>query len=61
LTPDNDKLTAAQYYDLAAGNFNKCIALVPPGSEALDRLLSGTIVQSCKDNLDKLQNTRPSP
>lgn len=59
LTSEHDENTSKNYYALAEGNFNKCVALVPPGSDSLDPMLTDVLAAACRDNLEKMQATRP--
>lgn len=53
ITPESAVDTAQKFTNQAKDNYNKCIALVPAGAEAIDDTLT-KIVQSCKNNLEKM-------
>lgn len=59
LTPESDTTTAKKFFEQARDSYNKCIALVPAGTEAADPMLTEKLVQSCKNNLEKMTATMP--
>lgn len=59
LTPESDLDTARKFYDQAKTSYEKCIALVPAGTEAADTMLTEVLVKSCRDNLERMTATMP--
>jgi hypothetical protein len=53
ITPEEDSNTAQQLLSQAKASYEKCIALVPAGAEAIDAKLT-EIVQSCRNNLERM-------
>jgi tetratricopeptide (TPR) repeat protein len=53
IAPEDEASTAQQLLSQAKVNYEKCIALVPAGTEAIDAKLT-EIVQSCRNNLARV-------